>query len=351
MQDLKFEEVEDKKLITVNVGGKLFQTTPESLARADPNSILWHLLRDDCQNDEPQFFDRDPVLFRSLLRILRSKESLKLPQTLETLKLPDTHLPLQALVEEARFFGAETALKNALKSPELNGLNLTRKALIIPNGRDFPSAMAAGADGSLNVAHGNKITWYDWSISKRETAITSFSCMDSLVQINGENPAFSSSLLAAGAVDRAGLYIYDMENGVCREIVHWRIPEAPEIVLHDPTVQAAATGRGRIFAAFESSRKNANTILVIDSETLGRVSETGRQLGGAADLLCPTKLDWIESQGLLLASTVSGAPYGHKAVLRVFDVRASNEVWKSWESTSRSIGSDCFVDIVWSEGF
>lgn len=330
-------------VIVLNVGGTVFHTSPSALKKADPGSILAGLLVDSlsAQKQEEPFFDRDPDLFAVLLSILRTS---KLPSK------KSHSFSIDDIASEARFFGAEGAVRSAVAPPTLDGLDMSLKEMIVPNGRDKPSALSAGNDGSLLVAHGSKISVYDWALRKQRTVLTRLNCIDTLHRV-------SSSIAVVGAVDFAGLDVYDLGQGGRRECIEWKILEAPEIRLHDPTVQAVASSpeKGLLFASFESSRKNANTIMLIDTESFQPVAELGRQLGGAADLEAATKLEWIGGQGLLLASSVSGGASGYRGQIKLWDIRSKNAVWEFRESSSgpsvkqQELQTDCFADVIANE--
>lgn len=332
-------------VIVLNVGGTVFHTSPSALKKADPGSILAGLLVDSLslKKQEQPFFDRDPDLFAVLLSILRTS---KLPSN------KSHSFSIDDIVSEACFFGVDGALRSAMAPPPLDGLDMSRKSVIIPNGRDCPSALSAGNDGSLLVANGSRISVYDWALRKQTTVLTHLNCIDTLHRV-------SSSIAVAGAVDFPGLHVYDLDQRARRECIDWKILEAPEIRLHCPTVQAvtSSAAEGLLFASFESSRKNANTILLIDTESFQPVAELGRQLGGAADLEAATKLEWIGGHGLLLASSVSGGASGYRGQIKLWDIRSKNAVWESRESSSgpsvkqQELQSDCFADVIASEEF
>ncbi|KAK3267695.1 hypothetical protein CYMTET_23763 [Cymbomonas tetramitiformis] len=83
-------------VITLNVGGTLFQTTQTTLCSAG-DSFFTSLLSDDFSSDVDEnahlFIDRDPDLFKLILSWLRTRNV-----------FADENTPLQALLHEAQFY-------------------------------------------------------------------------------------------------------------------------------------------------------------------------------------------------------------------------------------------------------
>ncbi|KAH9324406.1 hypothetical protein KI387_004584 [Taxus chinensis] len=338
-----------KGIIAINVGGTIFHTSASSLRHADQGSILASLLNTPSiplKSENPPFFDRDPDLFAALLSILRTSR-----KTAST----DDLLSVNDLIGEAEYYGVTGALKTAMAVPSLDGLDMTEKSVLLPNGRDLPSALSADrTDGSVIVSHGSKISIYDWGLRKNGTLLTQFNCIDTLAKI-------SPSIAIAGAVDFPGLHIYNLDRKTHRETIQWEI-ESQEIRLHEPTVQAAefSPSNNAIFASFESGRKNAHTILLIDGESFRPVTELGRQIGfGGLESSPATKLEWIDSHNLLMSSNVNSGPFGYKSDLKLWDVKSQKIVWEYRESNPGPAGhqvkldpfSDCFADVTVSEQF
>jgi hypothetical protein len=114
---------------------------------------------------------------------------------------------LEDLIDEAHFYGVVPLLVNSLSNPaQFDAFNLEKLQVLPLNGRDSPSAIATTPFGSVHVAHGSKITSFDWSLRRKSTVLTEFTAVDSLL-------AISPSLAAAGATDFSGLQILDLENG------------------------------------------------------------------------------------------------------------------------------------------
>ena len=66
-------------VVSIDVGGQLFQTTKQTLTQSGPNSLFSQLAGSDPTH---RFIDRDPALFFLLLSLLRTGTSLPQPNPL-----------------------------------------------------------------------------------------------------------------------------------------------------------------------------------------------------------------------------------------------------------------------------
>ncbi|KAG5041459.1 hypothetical protein AAZV13_05G177700 [Glycine max] len=310
----------DSDIVSIDVGGQLFQTTKQTLTSAGPKTFFSRIAAESSGLHTP-FLDRDPDLFSLLLSLLRTGN---LPSKAKTFDLQD-------LTIESKFYGIESLLVNSLSNPsQLEPFNLQKSLLLPLNGRDSPSALATTASGSLHVAHGSKITSFDWSLRRKSTVLTQFTAVDSLL-------ALSPSLAAAGANDFSGLQILDLDKGRVRETLNWE-----NVTKSGSTVQAIGSSPENMFVSFESSRRNSNSIMVYDLHTLTPVTEIGHNeiFGADIDSAIPTtKLQWIEGYNLLMASGSHSGPSGVSGNIRLWDVRSGNVVWEVSEKV------DCFADV------
>lgn len=205
--------------------------------------------------------------------------------------------------------------------------------MLLPlNGRDTPSAISTTSFGSVHVAHGCKITSFDWSLTKKSTILTQFVAIDSLL-------ALSPDLAAAGATDFSGLQILDLHKGFVKKSLNWE-----NSTRSSSTVQSIGASNEHLFASFESGRRNSNTIMVYD--VLGDfrpVVEIGRnEIYGAefdSSTIPATKLSWVSSYNLLMASGSHSGPTGVVGSIKLWDVRSGNLVWEMKEKV------DCFADV------
>lgn len=315
----------DSNVVTINVGGQIFQTTKQTLALAGPKSILSAAAKSQLAHLGEHFVDRDPELFSVILSLLRTGN---LPSKAKAFDLQD-------VISESQFYGVESLLVNSVSNPsQFDAFNL-QKSLVLPlNGRDAPSAIAATPFGSLHVAHGSKITSFDWSLGRKKTILTQFTAVDSLLPI-------SPAVAAAGATDFSGLQILDLENGAVRETLNWE-----NVTRSGSTVQAIGSSGEHLFVSFESGRRNSNSILVYDLQSLSPVTEIGHNEIFGADLdsaIPATKLKWIPSYNLLMASGSHGGPSGVSGNIRFWDIRTGSIVWEVKDKV------DCFSDVAVSD--
>lgn len=298
-------------IVTLNVGGQIFQTTRQTLTLAGPTSIL---------ADPPSFIDRDPSLFSLLLSLLRSN---RLPSS--------AAYSIADLIAEAKFYGIDPSLLSNHGS-HFDAFDLHRTLALPLNGRDLPSAIATDGSGAVHVAHGGKITSFDWSLTNKSTVLTRFPAVDSLLSLD-------RSLIAAGAVDFEGLQILDLNgSGSVKKTLHWN----PNASGSASAVQAIGSSPDYIFTSFESIRRNASAIVLFDPTNFKAVGEIGRKeiYGAELDSAIPaTKLKWVSGFNLLLASGSHAGPSGLMGNIRLWDVRSGKAVWELTEKV------DCFADV------
>ncbi|CAL9030156.1 unnamed protein product [Prunus brigantina] len=315
----------ESNIATIDVGGQLFQTTKQTLNLAGPDSLFSRISESVSAQLAPPFIDRDPELFSILLSLLRTGN---LPSKAKALDLQD-------LIFESQFYGIESFLMNSLSNPShFDAFNL-EKSLILPlNGRDSPSAIATTPFGSVHVAHGSKITSFDWSLRKKSTILTQFTAVDSML-------AISPRLAAVGATDFSGLQILDLENGFVKETLNWE-----NVTKTGSTVQGIGSSPEFLFASFESARRNSNSIMVYDLNSLSPVNEIGHyEIYGAEihSAIPATKLNWVSGYGLLMASGSHSGPSGVLGNIKFWDTRSGNVVWEIKENV------DCFSDVTVSD--
>eukprot|EP01018_Ginkgo_biloba_P034543 Gb_35425 [translate_table: standard] len=316
--------------IKINVGGRLFETTQETLRLSGSGSFLADLVHRSVAT--PVFIDRDPDLFSILLAVIRTGN---LPATSEE------DFSADEIIEEARFYGMEAAIEAAMAPPSLEGIDMEKARQIVPNGGDFPSVLAAGSDGSVWVGHGNKITVYDWALRGQGSILTEFNTIDSLHR-------FSPTLAAVGSVDFAGLHIYNAVEGRHEKSLVWTDVQDPRV--YDTSVQGICSSTDHLIVSFES-RHRENTMLIVDKQTLEVVCEIGRQKGNFARDMAADKLEWLPQHNLLLSSRVHGSTFGYCGYMRLWDVRSGTVVWEQNEpSLSRWTQQvDSFADVVANE--
>ncbi|GFZ01364.1 BTB/POZ domain with WD40/YVTN repeat-like protein [Actinidia rufa] len=315
----------NSNIVKIDVGGQLFQTNKQTLSLAGPKSLLSKIF-DSSEKYTTPFIDRDPELFSILLSLLRTGN---LPSKAKSLDLED-------LISESQFYGIENLLVQSLSNPsQFEPFNLEKSTILPLSGRESPSAISTTPFGSVHVAHGSKITSFDWSLRRKSTILTEFTAVDSLL-------ALSPSVAAAGATDFSGLQVIDLEKGFVRETLTWE-----NVTRSSSTVQAIGSSPDYLFTSFESGRRNSNSIMVYDLQDSFRpVTEIGHCEIFGADLdsaIPATKLSWVSSYNLLMASGSHSGPSGVVGNIKLWDIRSGTVVWELKEKV------DCFADVTVSD--
>ncbi|KAL0371831.1 UNVERIFIED_CONTAM: BTB/POZ domain-containing protein [Sesamum calycinum] len=216
-------------IVTIDVGGQLFQTTKQTLSLAGSKSFFSKIASSD---HAIPFVDRDPELFSILLSLLRTGN---LPSKAKAFDIQD-------LIFESQFYGIENLLLNSQSNPsQFDAFNLEKSFVLPLSGRDSPSAISTTPCGSLHVAHGSKVTSFDWSLQRKSTILTQFTAIDSLL-------ALSPAVAAAGATDFSGLQILDLDKGYVKDTLNWE-----NVTKSGSTVQAIGASPEHLFTSFESS--------------------------------------------------------------------------------------------------
>ncbi|KAI3468715.1 hypothetical protein Pfo_025378 [Paulownia fortunei] len=318
-----FHQDSNSNIVTVDVGGQLFQTTKQTLSLAGSKSLFSKISNSD---HAIPFIDRDPELFSILLSLLRTGN---LPSKAKACDIQD-------LIFESQFYGIENLLINSQSNPSQFDAFDLEKSLVLPlSGRDSPSAISTTPYGSLHVAHGSKITSFDWSLQRKSTILTQFTAIDSLL-------ALSPTVAAAGATDFSGLQIIDLDKGFVKETLNWE-----NVTRSGSTVQAIGASPEHLFTSFESSRRNSNCIMIYDlNDAIRPVMKIGHYEIFGADLdsaIPATKLQWVSSHNLLMASGSHSGPSGVSGNIKFWDIRTGNVVWELKEKV------DCFSDVTVSD--
>ena len=110
------------------------------------------------------------------------------------------------------------------------------------------------------------------------------------------------------------------------------------------TVQALGLSNEYLFTSFESGRRNSNAIMVYDMlDDLRPVIEIARnEIYGAefdASTIPATRLSWVSSYNLLMASGSHSGPTGVIGSVKLWDVKSGRLVWELKEEV------DCFADV------
>uniref|UniRef100_A0A453R5T2 Potassium channel tetramerisation-type BTB domain-containing protein n=1 Tax=Aegilops tauschii subsp. strangulata TaxID=200361 RepID=A0A453R5T2_AEGTS len=245
-------------VVTLNVGGELFQTTAATLSRAGGSSPLASL--GPSPPDAPHFLDGDPRLFAASLSFLRSGRLA-------------SHPPSPALLAEARHFSLDGLLLASLSpASAFSPLSLRPTALLLLTGRVAPSAVAIPLSphaASLVAAHGGVVTSFNAALASRTSVLTPLPTIDSLV-------AVSPALALAGARDFPGVQLCRFPGdapATASDALYW--PDSPSSSVL--SMAASEPASHWLFASFESARRNSSAVVAFDLNSLSPVVEIGRK--------------------------------------------------------------------------
>ncbi|KAK9920450.1 hypothetical protein M0R45_029005 [Rubus argutus] len=313
--------------IKLNVGGKLFETTLSTIQTGGSDSLLAALSSRTSDDPDPVFIDRDPEIFSVILSLLRSDG---LPSTAR-------RFSKQELADEALYYGIESQLKTAMLPPPFSGIDASIVTTVHPASDGLPSAITAGGDGSIWIAHGGQISSYDWNLSHAGTIRTHLEDINSICRVYPE-------IAAVGSESDFGLHFYDFSGVRNMGSIHWTDPADPRIF--KSRVTAISNSPSSVFAAFDCPHRE-NCILVIDKSTLKVVSELSRQSGSSAKNLAVGKLTWLPETGLVVGSSVTCGAFGYSGYIRMWDPRSKEVVWETNEPGSgrSSRFGDSFADV------
>ncbi|CAK7324908.1 unnamed protein product [Dovyalis caffra] len=311
--------------VKLNVGGKLFETTISTLQSGGPDSLLSTL--STLPSHDPIFVDRDPEIFSVLLFLLRSNH---LPSTAR-------RFSKQELDDEALYYGIDSRLRLAIAPPPLSGIDASFVSTIFPASDGVVSSFNAAADdGSVCVAHGGQISFYDHNLTHVSTVRTH---LEEITSIRHVCP----DLAAIGSDSTAGLHFYDFSSARYLGSTHWTDSSDPRI--YKARVSSIADSPSQIFATFDCPHRE-NCILLIDKSTLQISSEIGRQSGSSSKNTAPGKLTWLPETGAIIGSAVTSGAFGYSGYIRMWDPRSGEVIWETNEPGSgrSSRFGDSFAD-------
>ncbi|KAM3271065.1 BTB/POZ domain-containing protein [Capsicum chacoense] len=314
-------------IVTIDVGGTPFQTTKQTLKQAGSNSLFSTISNNFEYNcNSIPFIDRDPEIFSILLSLLRTGN---LPSKAKNFDIQD-------LIFEAKFYGVEQLVLNSELNPsQFMPFDLEKSVLLPLCGRNSVTSICTTDNGAVQVAHGCKITCFDWSLKRKSTILTEFAVIDSMLCLD-------SRMLAIGATDFSGLQILDVVDGCVRKNVNW-----DSVTKSGSTVQAIGSSNELLFTSFESCRRNSNCIMIYDvNDDFKPVSKIGHYeiFGAELDSAIPaTKLRWLPSYNLLMSAGSHSGPSSVLGNIKFWDLRSGNAVWEIKENV------DCFSDITVSD--
>ncbi|XP_071695859.1 BTB/POZ domain-containing protein At5g41330-like [Rutidosis leptorrhynchoides] len=118
----KNQEFNKLNIVTIDVGGQLFQTTIQTLTLAGTNTFFSKLFNSSSEVNNIPFIDRDSELFSIILSILRTGN---LPSKAKIFEI-------QNIVFEAKFYGVESLLVQSQSNPSQFEPFDLEKLMILP---------------------------------------------------------------------------------------------------------------------------------------------------------------------------------------------------------------------------
>eukprot|EP00045_Choanoeca_perplexa_P015642 m.199901 g.199901 ORF g.199901 m.199901 type:complete len:662 (-) comp17046_c0_seq4:1850-3835(-) len=195
-------------IITLNVGGTLFQTTPTTLLWPGPDTFLAVLLSGRLPSTRDAtgayFIDRDPALFRMLLSYLRTRRA----------AVPDHEV--RAVRFEAEYFGlTELARRLSIAAPSQSCGGLLYDSTMGPfDNADGPVVAMASANTTLAVAHQHVVTCWTYSEATGWILEQRSACLATpitAVAISARASPAGTVMIAVASTDACYLWQYHAE--------------------------------------------------------------------------------------------------------------------------------------------
>ncbi|XVF82220.1 hypothetical protein PTKIN_Ptkin16aG0027700 [Pterospermum kingtungense] len=303
--------------IKFNVGGRIFETTAKTLAKAGRDSVLGALIFDDNDNWD-LITDRDPDCFAVLLNLLRTGD----------LYIPD-NVPERLLYREAIFYGLVDHVRSAMWDPlDGNRLKLSKSQSVTRYGAATRTAIRAGQAGGCCVADGRMVRVFDGMLEEQPPINLDYQDVNDMGWINAENVLVSAC--EGPREGEGGIGLFSSSTGDLKHKFN---------VVHDNQVKGY-TGGGlsfspdyKIFASCKGKIYNEYGIGVWDQITGKQIDffyETSlrprRSLGDAG------KLQWLNGSNCLLVSTFFLEDTCYMSLL---DFRQKKTVW-SWSDITEN---------------
>ncbi|XP_074280395.1 BTB/POZ domain-containing protein At2g24240-like [Silene latifolia] len=305
--------------ITLNVGGKVFETTSTTLANAGRHSFFGALFDADwnpASSSSTDFFlDRNPDYFAVLLDLLRTGE----------LCIPP-HLAEKQLLREAQFYGLTDHVRAARWGP-FDGNRVSLSASVPGTAPGDGTAIRAGPDGGCCVAHGCIVHVYDWMLEERNPLHLDYQIVNDVGWLDSEHVVVSAcERLGRG---EGGMGLFSVSTGETRH----RFQVSHENQVKSFTAGALSFSSNPDYRVFSSckGRSNEYGIGVWDQVTGQQLDFFYDPLGwslGDAD-----RLQWLPASNCLLVATLF--PRKDNCYISLLDFRAKSMVW-SWSDIGAS---------------
>ncbi|TVU29245.1 hypothetical protein EJB05_20803, partial [Eragrostis curvula] len=311
--------------VRLNVGGRVFETTADTLASAGRDTMLGAMLdaswnaggHDDAVDGVAEYFiDRDPACFAVLLDLLRTG----------TLHLPPG-LPEPTLCREALYYGLLDRVR-AARAGEFDGDRLRLAASVPGRAPGDGTAVRAAPDGGCCVAHGGAVRVYNWLLEERRPVYLDHAPVNDAAYLDAatllvaarERPGNRRS--DGGGVG-GGVAAFSALTGDLRHrfrVAHGRQPRS----FTAGALELDASSN-RVFASCKG-RLNEYGVGVWDCAT-GEQADFFYEPPGCA-LGDADKLQWLDNTNTLMVATMF--PRTDASFLTLLDFRDDKSVVWSW---------------------
>ncbi|KAI3956294.1 hypothetical protein MKX01_004918 [Papaver californicum] len=308
--------------VRLNVGGKTFETTATTLANAGRNSMFGAMFDDEWnlrpgEINEEYFIDRNSDCFSVLLDVLRTGE----------LYIPP-NIPEKLLYREALFYGILDHVRSA-KWGQFDGNRLRLTGSVRGRAPGDGTAIRAGPNGGVAVAHGSMVHVYDWMLEEHPPLNLDYQRVNDVGWIDSESIVISACE-RLGRED-GGMGLFSSSSGDLR----YKFQVNHENQVKSFTAGALCFNSDRKIFASCKGRSNEYGIGVWDQVTGKQIDFFYESLGwslGDAD-----KIQWLNGSNCLLVATLF--PRKDNCYISLLDFRDKTMVW-SWSDIGAPITID-----------
>ncbi|KAM0847074.1 hypothetical protein ACQ4PT_055259 [Festuca glaucescens] len=300
--------------VRLNVGGRVFETTADTLASAGRDTMLGAML--DASWNVPgaeaeYFIDRDPACFAVLLDLLRTG-GLHLP----------AHIPEAVLCREALYYGLLDRVR-AARWGEFDGDRLRLAASVPGRAPGDGAAVRAAPDGGCCVAHGGAVRVYNWMLEERRPVhlghapVNDAAYLDAATLLVAAREGTGSSRHSGGGVAAFSALTGELRHRF--RVAHDRQPRP-----FTPGALAFDDQHSKIFASCKG-RLNEYGVAAWDATTSEQTDffyEPPACALGDAD-----GLQWLDGTSTLMAATMF--PRADSSFVSLLDFRGRSVAW-SW---------------------
>jgi hypothetical protein len=303
--------------VRLNVGGRVFETTADTLAAAGRDTMLGAMLDAswNVPGDQAEYFiDRDPACFAVLLDLLRTG-GLHVPP----------HIPETVLCREALYYGLLDRVR-AARWGDLDGDRLRLASSVPGRAPGDGVAVRAAPDGGCCVAHGGAVRVYNWMLEERRPVHLGHAPVNDAAYLDASTLLVAarerSGSRSGSGSGSGGVAAFSALTGELRHryrLAHDRQPRpfTPGALAFDNDSTIFASCKGRL---------NEYGIGAWDRATGGQTDffyePPGCALGDA------DRLQWLDGTGTLMAATMF--PRTDSSFVSLLDFRGRKSVAWSW---------------------